>query len=202
MPRVQSEPRTGRGDVMTCQNSLRSWRSIEETRIAEVRASRSAPGRPCPAEVPRLHAQQSHPQSRRDGLEPSASAAGPPNGRLARRSARLSDRIGSLVRAIQDNDEAKIEEAILRLSRRRRVFAPHRTARLPRIHARRQWSGIRSGAPHIHTRDHGHARSPRRNWRHAHDHLHPQARDHDHRTRARRGPLKSPSRVNPPAAVG
>jgi hypothetical protein len=31
---------------------------------------------------------------------------------------------GGLVRAIQDNDEAKIEEAILRLSESRRVFAP------------------------------------------------------------------------------
>ena len=36
----------------------------------------------------------------------------------------LSARIGTLVRAIQDNDEARIEEAILRLSRSRRVFAP------------------------------------------------------------------------------
>ncbi|MFZ0971657.1 MAG: hypothetical protein WAN22_05485 [Solirubrobacteraceae bacterium] len=33
-------------------------------------------------------------------------------------------RVRSLVRAIQDNDEAKIEEAILRLSRSRRIFAP------------------------------------------------------------------------------
>ncbi|MGO9886935.1 MAG: hypothetical protein ACLP0L_03330 [Solirubrobacteraceae bacterium] len=36
----------------------------------------------------------------------------------------MSDRIRSLVRAIQENDEAKIEEAILRLSRSRRIFAP------------------------------------------------------------------------------
>jgi hypothetical protein len=33
-------------------------------------------------------------------------------------------RVRSLVRAIQDNDEAKIEEALLRLSRRRRAYAP------------------------------------------------------------------------------
>ena len=33
-------------------------------------------------------------------------------------------RVRSLVRAIQENDEAKIEEAILRLSRSRRIFAP------------------------------------------------------------------------------
>jgi uncharacterized membrane protein len=33
-------------------------------------------------------------------------------------------RTGALVRAIQDNDEARIEEAILRLSKSRRVFAP------------------------------------------------------------------------------
>ena len=40
------------------------------------------------------------------------------------RFAALSARIGTLVRAIQDNDEARIEEAILRLSQSRRVFAP------------------------------------------------------------------------------
>jgi uncharacterized membrane protein len=36
----------------------------------------------------------------------------------------LSARIGTLVRAIQENDEAKIEEAILHLSESQRVFAP------------------------------------------------------------------------------
>jgi hypothetical protein len=41
-----------------------------------------------------------------------------------RRFASLSARIGTLVRAIQDDDEARIEEAILRLSESRRVFAP------------------------------------------------------------------------------
>jgi uncharacterized membrane protein len=40
------------------------------------------------------------------------------------RFAALSARIGTLVRAIQENDEAKIEEAISRLSESRRVFAP------------------------------------------------------------------------------
>jgi hypothetical protein len=35
-----------------------------------------------------------------------------------------SARIRSLIRAIEENDEAKVREAILRLSRRRRVFAP------------------------------------------------------------------------------
>ncbi|MGO9497631.1 MAG: hypothetical protein ACLQA5_13150 [Solirubrobacteraceae bacterium] len=43
---------------------------------------------------------------------------------LGRRLDPVSDRIRSLVRAIQENDEAKIEEAILRLSRSRRIFAP------------------------------------------------------------------------------
>ena len=38
--------------------------------------------------------------------------------------ASLSSRIGSLVRAIESSDEARIEEAVLRLSRSRRVFAP------------------------------------------------------------------------------
>jgi len=41
-----------------------------------------------------------------------------------RRSAALSARIGSLVRAIEANDDARIEEAILRLSRSHRVLAP------------------------------------------------------------------------------
>ncbi|HUJ34457.1 MAG TPA: hypothetical protein VLW51_04555 [Solirubrobacteraceae bacterium] len=36
----------------------------------------------------------------------------------------LTTRVRSLVTAIQENDEAKIEEAMLRLSRRRRAFAP------------------------------------------------------------------------------
>jgi hypothetical protein len=36
----------------------------------------------------------------------------------------LSARIGTLVRAIEDNDEAEIEESILHLSESRRVFAP------------------------------------------------------------------------------
>src|SRR6201996_9419839 len=41
-----------------------------------------------------------------------------------RRPASVSSRVRSLVRAIEENDEAKVEEAILRLSRTRRVFAP------------------------------------------------------------------------------
>jgi uncharacterized membrane protein len=45
-------------------------------------------------------------------------------GGTERRSAAFSSRIGSLVRAIEDNDEDRIEEAILRLSRSRRVLAP------------------------------------------------------------------------------
>ena len=41
-----------------------------------------------------------------------------------RRFAALSARIRTLVQAVQENDEAKIEEAILHLSESRRVFAP------------------------------------------------------------------------------
>ena len=41
-----------------------------------------------------------------------------------RRSATFAARVRSLVRAIEENDEAKVEEAILRLSRSRRTFAP------------------------------------------------------------------------------
>ena len=36
----------------------------------------------------------------------------------------LLSRIGSLLRAIEDSDQARIEEAVLRLSRSRRVFSP------------------------------------------------------------------------------
>jgi hypothetical protein len=43
---------------------------------------------------------------------------------LGRRLEWFSTRIGSLVRAIQENDEAKIEAAILRLSRSHRALAP------------------------------------------------------------------------------
>lgn len=43
---------------------------------------------------------------------------------LSARFGSLSARIGSLVRAIEESDEARIEEAVLRLSRSRRVFAP------------------------------------------------------------------------------
>ena len=42
----------------------------------------------------------------------------------SRRSASFPNRVRSLVRAIEENDDAKLEEAILRLSRTRRVFAP------------------------------------------------------------------------------
>ena len=41
-----------------------------------------------------------------------------------RSPASLSTRVGSLVRAIESSDAARIEEAVLRLSRSRRVFAP------------------------------------------------------------------------------
>ena len=59
-----------------------------------------------------------------NGPDSPESAPDPPSPGSGRRVAALSARIGSLVRAIQDNDEAKIEEAILRLSESRRVFAP------------------------------------------------------------------------------
>lgn len=50
--------------------------------------------------------------------EPSAGAPGD------RRQVSFSARVRALVRAIEENDEAKVEEALLRLSRSRRVFAP------------------------------------------------------------------------------
>ena len=67
---------------------------------------------------------QAHPQTKTGGPEPSASPAEPSQARLDRRSPAASERIGSLVRAIEENDEATIESAILRLSKSRRVFAP------------------------------------------------------------------------------
>ena len=47
-----------------------------------------------------------------------------PKQSFAQRVVSLPARIASLVRAIQESDEAKIEEAILRLSHTRRVFSP------------------------------------------------------------------------------
>ena len=43
---------------------------------------------------------------------------------LGRRTGALATRTRSLVRAIEDDDDAEIEQAIVRLSRSRRVFAP------------------------------------------------------------------------------
>jgi hypothetical protein len=43
---------------------------------------------------------------------------------LGHRFRTLTARIGALARAIQENDDAKIEEAVIRLSRSRRIFAP------------------------------------------------------------------------------
>ena len=69
-------------------------------------------------------AEQSHTRSRADGPDAPESSAESASQGSERRFAALSARIGSLVRAIRDNDEAKIEDAILRLSESRRVFAP------------------------------------------------------------------------------
>ena len=59
-----------------------------------------------------------------DSPVPAASSAASPKQSFRQRLASLPSRIGSLVRAIQESDEAKIEEAILRLSNSRRVFSP------------------------------------------------------------------------------
>ena len=56
--------------------------------------------------------------------DPPGSAVGSSSPGGERRFASISARIGMLVRAIQDNDEARIAEAVLRLSESRRVFAP------------------------------------------------------------------------------
>ena len=59
-----------------------------------------------------------------EGTDSSATSVESASQGSERRFAALSARVGTLVRAIQDNDEANIEEAILRLSQTRRVFAP------------------------------------------------------------------------------
>jgi hypothetical protein len=82
------------------------------------------PGDQASEELAQPGAHPSPTSSRPDGPDPPASLADSSRGGSERRSAALSTRIGSLVRAIEDDDEARIEEAILRLSRSRRVLAP------------------------------------------------------------------------------
>ena len=64
------------------------------------------------------------PRSPTHGSTTGLSSGGSSGRGRKRRSGLLWGRIGSLVRAIQENDEAKIEEAILHLSESRRAFAP------------------------------------------------------------------------------
>src|SRR5436305_13816156 len=82
------------------------------------------PGDKTSEELAQSPAERSRTPSATGGREPPASSDPPSKVTRDRRSPSFSGRIGSLVRAIEDNDEAKIEEAILRLSRSRRVFAP------------------------------------------------------------------------------
>jgi hypothetical protein len=74
--------------------------------------------------VARSDAPQPKAASPADAGESSAFSAESPSPGRERRVAALSARIGTLVRAVQDNDEARIEEAILRLSSSRKIFAP------------------------------------------------------------------------------
>ena len=82
------------------------------------------PGAQTSEELADPQTQQSVTRSSPDGPDSPASSAESTGEGSERAAGALSARIGSLVRAIQDNDEARIEEAILRLSRSRRVFAP------------------------------------------------------------------------------
>ena len=82
------------------------------------------PGDQAPEDAAHPNAERSPTHSAANGPDSPASAAEPSGPGSGRRFASLSARIGSLVRAIQDNDEAKIQQAILRLSESRRVFAP------------------------------------------------------------------------------
>ena len=77
-----------------------------------------------PEDVARAHAQPSRARSPVAGSPSSAPSAESSGQGGERWFAALWAHIGALVRAIQDNDEARIEEAILRLSQSRRVFAP------------------------------------------------------------------------------
>ncbi len=74
--------------------------------------------------VERSDAPQSKTPGPTDGRESAAASAECASHHSERPLAALSARTATLVRAIQDNDEARIQEAILRLSRSRRVFAP------------------------------------------------------------------------------
>ena len=71
---------------------------------------------------PEAHESPTHSPTDRPGCI--ASSIESSSQRAEGRFAALSGRIRTLVRAIQDNDEAAIEAAILRLSRSRRIFAP------------------------------------------------------------------------------
>jgi hypothetical protein len=59
-----------------------------------------------------------------DGPARATSCAQSPKQSFKQRLISLPSRIGSLVRAIEESDETRIEEAVLTLSRRRRVFSP------------------------------------------------------------------------------
>jgi hypothetical protein len=82
------------------------------------------PGDRASEEVERSDAPQSKTPSPTAGRERPASSVEGPSHRSERRFAAFSARVGTLVRAIQDNDEPTIEQAILGLSRSRRIFAP------------------------------------------------------------------------------
>ncbi|MGZ4266310.1 MAG: hypothetical protein ACXVS6_19595 [Solirubrobacteraceae bacterium] len=77
-----------------------------------------------PEDVARSHAPQPAAFSRTNGAGSPGAAVDPPSPGGERRVAFLAARIRTLVRAIQENDEAGIEQAILHLSESRRVFAP------------------------------------------------------------------------------
>jgi uncharacterized membrane protein len=83
-----------------------------------------APGDQASEELSHPQPQPPHACSRPDGPNPQASSEESWRREVERPSAALPARVGSLVRAIEDNDDARIEEAILRLSRSRRALAP------------------------------------------------------------------------------
>ena len=93
-------------------------------RDPDIAVGAEPPGDQAYENIARSHASQSNTPSPSYRPESPASAADSSSQGSDRRFFGLSARIGTLVRAIQDNDDDRIEEAIRRLSESRRVFAP------------------------------------------------------------------------------
>jgi hypothetical protein len=92
--------------------------------MRDARVDAEPPGHQASEHVARSNAPRLPTRGPANAPDSPASSGGPLRRSGEQPFAALSTRIGTLVRAIQENDETKIEEAILRLSESRRVFAP------------------------------------------------------------------------------